>query len=133
MSEQEETKTFATIDKLKKKSPVRKEVTIVVDLDSGETEEVTLVFQAISNKEYDKLVSKYPPNAQQKKEGANYDVDKFAPALISACSLEPDISLEDAKEIWDSETWNRGELMNLFWAAVSVNQQGHELPPTESG
>lgn len=125
-------KKVATLDLLKKKTPVRREVQVVVEDDSGESQEVTLVFQSIGSKQYDSLMAKYPPNKKQQDEGLQYDIDKFAPALIAACCVEPEMTLDDAKEIWESDVWNRGELFSLFLTAVAVNTQGHDLRPTKS-
>lgn len=124
--------TQATLDKLKKKAPVRREVQVAVTDDDGGVEEITLIFQSIGNKAYDDLVSKYPPSPKQVKDGLSYDLDKFAPALVAQSCVDPELTLEDAKEIFESDSWNRGELMMLFYAAIEVNTRGHELPPTNS-
>lgn len=126
------TKKATSLDLLKKKKPVTREVTVVVQEDDGETVEVSLVFQSMGSKAYDDLVAKYPPTEKQKKEGLTYNIEKFAPALVAECCVEPEMSLDDAKEIFESDSWNRGELMMLFFAAVEVNTRGHDLPPTES-
>lgn len=123
---------MGTLDKLKKKTPVRREVEVVVTGDDGETESVTLVFQSIGSAAYDKLVAKYPPSQAQKNQGLQYNIDRFAPALVAECCVDPEMSLEDALEIWESDTWNRGELNLLFMAAIEVNTRGHNLPPTKS-
>lgn len=129
---QAEQRKRATVDMLRKKQPVERAVTLGVNQDDGTVEEVELLFRAISQKEYDRLVEKCPPTAADKKAGANYDIDKFAPLLISSVSADPEMSLEEAKEIWESDNWNRGELMNLFMSAVAVCTQGLDIPFTSS-
>lgn len=120
----------ATLEGLKKKRPKEKAVTVAVSTDDGNTEEVEVLFRAIGSHAYDELVAKYPPNKKQKDQGLTYDMDKFGPALIAACAVEPEMSEEDAKEIWESDAWNRGELMTLFMGAVQVCTQGLDIPFT---
>lgn len=122
----------ATLDMLRKKRHVEKSITLGVSADSGVVEEVELTFRSIGNAAYDRLVGKYPPTKAQKAEGMSYDMDKFAPALIAACLVEPEMSEDEAKEIWESDAWNRGELMTLFMTAVEVNTRGLDIPFSES-
>ncbi len=117
----------ATLAKLKGK----KRTTHVFSIYIG-GEELTLKFQSIGAVAYDKLVSKHPPKAEQRMEGASFNMETFAPALISACSVEPDISPEDALEIWQSDDWSRGDLMVLFSNAVELNNRGIDIPFNES-
>lgn len=119
----------ATLDQLVKgKKPFEKEVTITVTSDSGEESEVTVLFRAIGGNSYDKLVSQYPPNREQKQEGMTFNIDRFAPVLISKCAIEPEIPLDDAKELWNSDAWNRGERMALFLGAVECCTKGLDIP-----
>ena len=123
----------ATLDMLRKKRHVEKTITLGVSTDDGTVEEVELTFRSIGSAAYDRLVSKFPPTREQKAEGLNYNMDKFAPALISACAADPEMSEDEAKEIWESDAWNRGELMTLFMTAVEVNTRGLDIPFSESG
>ena len=122
----------ATIDLLKNKPQASMEFSIFLS-DGEDTTELTMKFQAIGSREYDKLVSKHPPSASQRAEGQSFNMDTFAPALISAVSVEPEISLEDAQEIWNSDTWSRGDLMVLFRNAVELNNRGIDVPFSENG
>lgn len=117
----------ATIEKLKGKAPATQEFSIYIDGD----EELTLKFRAIGAREYDKLVAKHPPKAEQRAEGQSFNIDTFAPALISAVSVEPEITPEDAKEIWNAPEWSRGDLMVLFRNAVELNNRGVDIPFSE--
>lgn len=121
----------ATLDLLTKKRPVEKEVVIAVQGDDG-PEELEMLFRSIGSAEYDNLVGKFPPRADQKKEGLTYDIDRFAPALIARVCVDPPMSEEDAKAIWASDEWNRGEVMNLFMSAIDVCTRGLEPTPTSS-
>jgi hypothetical protein len=118
----------ATLDQLKKKQRVTKTVFVAVTGDDGTPVEVGLTFRGISARAYDKLVSKYPPRPHDKKQGYGYNPDKFGPAIIAATCIDPEMSLEDAQEIWESDDWNRGELMLLLMSAVEVCTVGLQLP-----
>lgn len=121
----------ATLDLLSKKRPVEKEVLVVVQGDDG-PEELEMLFRSIGSAEYDRLVGKFPPRPDQKKEGLTYDIDRFAPALISRVCIDPPMSEDDAVAIWTSSEWNRAEVMNLFMAAIDVCTRGLEPTPTSS-
>jgi hypothetical protein len=127
----EKTKT-ATLDRLIAKRRATTEFSIYVTGDDG-PEELVLKFQAIGAREYDSLVSKHPPKAEARAEGASFNIDTFAPALIAACSLEPELTPSQAREIWESEDWSRGDLMVLFRNAVELNNRGIDIPFSENG
>ena len=122
----------ATLDILKNKKRATQEFSLYLR-DGSDSTEVTMKFQAIGAQAYDKLVEKHPPNAQQRVDGASYNLDTFAPALIAACSVEPELTPADAKEIWESEDWSRGDLMVLFRNAVELNNRGIDIPFSENG
>lgn len=123
----------ATLDLLKGKSRAKETFSIYLSGEDGETVEVTLTFQALGSREYDKLVSKHPPKAEQRVEGASFDIDSFAPALIARCSVDPEMTEKDAKEIWESPEWSRGDLMVLFRRAVELNNRGVDIPFSANG
>jgi hypothetical protein len=130
--EQEEVlRPKATLDQLKKKQRVTKTVHLVVNGDDGEPLEVGLTFRGIPAHEYDKLISKFPPRPQDKKQGYGYNPDEFGPAIIAATCIEPEMSVEDAKDIWKSDDWNRGERMQLLMAAIEVCTAGLNVPFTK--
>jgi len=124
---------LATLDLMKGKSRAKKTFSLYLKDDNGEEQEVSLTFQAIGMKEYDKLVSKHPPKAEDRVEGASFNMDTFAPALIAACSVDPEMEESDAKEIWDSPGWSRGDLMVLFREAVDLNNRGLDIPFNAEG
>ena len=77
----------------------RPRATITVDLDDGETAE--LVFEALGRREYDSLVELHP--RRDDKAGWAFDLDSFAPALISACSVEPKLTVEQAESLFSTK------------------------------
>src|SRR5687767_897063 len=81
----------ATIDALINKKRHETTFSIYLEGEDGEETEVTLTFRAIGMKAYDKLVSKHPPKPDQRVDGASFNMDTFAPALIAACSVVPEL------------------------------------------
>lgn len=118
----------ATLDQLKKKQRVTKTTTVAVNGDDGEPIQVSMKFRGIPAHEYDRLISRFPPRAKDKKQGYNYNPDEFGPALVAATCIDPEMTVDDAKEIWESENWNRGERMMLLMAAIEVCTAGLNVP-----
>ena len=123
----------ATIDQLMNKPRSTTEFALFLPDGDGGSTEVTIKYRSIGMRAYDKLVSKYPPKPEQRAEGSSFDIDTFAPALISACAVEPELTPAEAKNIWDSEDWSRGDLMVLFRNAVELNNRGLDIPFSERG
>src|SRR3982750_4796842 len=97
----------APIDQLVHKPKATTEFSLFMSDGNGGSTEVTLKYQAIGMRAYDNLVAKHPPKPDQRAEGNSFDINTFAPALISACAVEPEISSSEAKAIWDSDDWSR--------------------------
>lgn len=123
----------ASLDQLKKKQRKTKTLDINVVGDDGEAATVRMTFRAISGPEFDQLKSGCKPTQEDKKQGLDYNADAFAPKLIAATCVDPEMTQEDAQEIWVSEDWNRGERMQLFMAAMEVCTAGLDVPFTSSG
>lgn len=101
-----------------------------------ETSQDTLVvftFKSVGRFEYDKLVAAHPPTKEQKADGAEFNADTFPPALLSAACSDPEISLEEATEMFDDPDWNNAELRALFFGALEVNTETGEIPLSRSG
>lgn len=124
---QSEKSKRATMDMLRSKRSATTEFSIFMR-DGDETTEVTLKYKAIGAKAYDELVSKHPPTREQRTNGSSFNIDTFAPALIAACCVEPEMTAEDAKELWQSDDWSRGDLLVLFSQAVELNNRGIDIP-----
>jgi hypothetical protein len=123
----------ATLDQLISKPRSVTEFSLFLSDGNGGTNEVTLKYQAIGMRAYDRLVAKHPPKPEQRAEGASFDIDSFAPSLIAACSVEPEMTPTEAKQIWESEDWSRGDVMVLFRNAVELNNRGLDVPFSVSG
>lgn len=99
---------------------------------------VWCVFRAIGRKGYDDLIRAHPATDCEKDCGecdtcnirkesgdatarAPYHAETFAPALIAASCVEPQMSVEQVATLFDE--WTTAEIMSLFVAALEVNTQ----------
>mgnify|MGYP006280674279 CR=1 FL=1 len=133
MSNTTETRRQATLKDLLNKPARVKDVVLTVPDTDGTMIEYVFSLRAIGSKAYDVLVGMHPPTGEQKRDGATYNPDTFGPALISACSSNPHLTPNEAKELWESDEWSRGEVMEIFMAAVEVNSRGLDVPFTAAG
>lgn len=97
-------------------------------LEAIEENSVLFTFRALARTGLDDIIAEHPPTPKQKKaaeqrgEEANWNSDTFPPALMAACCIEPELTPEDAQEMWDSPDWNQAELLSLFATALEVQQ-----------
>lgn len=105
----------------------------------AEENSVIFTFQDIGRKRYDDLITANLPTKQQKedyKEGGGegvlaYNPETFVPALISACAIEPEISLEEAEEI--CQEWSEGDIESLFFTALAACKERATVPLSKKG
>lgn len=93
----------------------------------------TMVYQAISAPEYDELVAKNQPTAKQREDGAQTNIDTFAPALISAVALEPTLTYEQAELLYKCPDWAGGEISTLYFSAQRICNSGLDVPFNDHG
>lgn len=122
-AKQSEASKKATFEKLKAKKLAEKTFTVHVN---GEPMEIT--YRAISHQQYDDLVAKHPPSVEERADGANYNDKTFPPALVAAVSIDPDLTPAQAREIFNSPDWSRGDLIVLFRHALDVCNTGFDVP-----
>lgn len=127
-AKQREASKRATFAKLSKKGRAEREVKVYLD-----GEELTVLFKALGAQEYDRLLGEHPPTPKQKLEGSTYNIDSFGPALIAKVCVDPDLTEDEAKAIWESEDWSRGEIMTLFANAIEICNQGMDIPFSVGG
>lgn len=119
---------MATFDQLMKKPRRTLDFTVYSVDDKGEEVALQLKYRALPSKSYDDLIAEHPPSAKEKREGAFYNADTFAPALIAAVSVEPDLTFDQANEIYHSPEWAGGEITTLFVNAMRVCNAGLDVP-----
>ena len=125
---QSEQSKRATLDMLRSKRRLEKELTVLLPVGEGKTEEVSFLFQSIGAQEWDRLVAKHPPTSEQRIEGSPFNMHTFAPALLSITCVEPELTEEEWKEIWNSPDWNRGEVVQFYVTAVELCSTGMDVP-----
>lgn len=84
------------------------------------------VFEGLSREDWERLLDDHRPKEHQRsrarREGTseflNWDPDTFPPALIAATLVDPPgITLDKARELWESDRFNRSELEAIFSGA----------------
>jgi hypothetical protein len=129
---QHERNKRATFELLRKKPRAETEVVLELPGVNGDKQTISMQFRAIGAQAYDKLISNHPPTTEQKAEGAIYNTQTFGPALLSKVCIDPMLDYEQWREIWKSDDWNRGEIMQLFVAAAELCNRGLEIPKSDS-
>lgn len=127
---QREDSKRATFEKMASKRRAEREVSVV--LNEGE-DAVSFLFRAIGITEYDRLVTDHPPTKDQLAQGSAYNINKFGPALLHMVVVEPSLSVEQWREIWNSPDWSGGEISGLFSTAMELCSRGLNLAPTAAG
>jgi hypothetical protein len=126
-NEQRAASRRATFEAMANKRRAEREVSVV--LNEGE-EPVSFLFRALGIRDYDRLVTEYPPTKDQMAQGAAFDINKFGPALLSQSVIEPPLSIEQWRSIWNGQNWSGGEISGLYSVAMELSSKGLNLAPT---
>lgn len=101
-------------------------------------ESVTFTFQDIGRKAFDELVMAHPATKDQKERVAElgggileYNIDTFPPALLAATAIDPEMTVEDAQQIFD--VWGSGDAEILFTQALLVCKERTSVPLSRNG
>lgn len=116
-----------TLDRLMSKKLRTKEVEVNI---GGDT--LTWTFRAIPAHKLDELQAKHTPTKEQRARGMGFNPNTFAPELVALCSVDPELSKEEARDIWNSDEWSTGELNFLFDTCTNLCTEGFNVPFTES-
>lgn len=81
---------------------------------------ITLRFTALERKQLELLQKQHPASEDDEARGEDYAMDTFAPALISAASLDG-MPVEAARKYLD--TWAPGDARDLWQAAWTIQHQ----------
>lgn len=120
----------ATFEMFKAKKPAHREFPVVLDEDE---DPVRMVLEGIGRVEYDELVGQHPATVQQKAGGDTFDVDSFAPQLLSRVVKEPHFTVTQWEELLGAKNWGRGEIMSIFWACDQLCNRSLDLAPFAKG
>lgn len=94
-----------------------------------ESETIWFRFRGLPRREYLTLLTTFPPregNLMDRRTG--FDSDEFPPHLLAACAVDPELSVEQARTIW--EEWSDAMTTELVNAAVAVNREVVDVPFT---
>lgn len=127
------TEAPSKLSQMLNKAPTTKTLPLFFEDSEGNQQEIEIKFVSIGAKAYDKLVAKHPPSAEERLEGQSFHVESFAPALLAACCVDPEMTEAEAKQLWNSESWSRGDRLSMYRAAVEVNNTGMDIPFSERG
>lgn len=95
-----------------------------------DADSVHLLFRSIGRKSYEALIRMHPSTDKQKEELAaktppeddpGYDLEEFPIALIAASCVEPELTPDQVRELYDE--WNASEMEELWITALEVNTQ----------
>lgn len=131
-NDQREKAKRATQSLLKGKRRAAQEFTVQLETEGG-VEEVSFLFRALGGSQWDDLITANPPTKEQRVDGASYNPNTFAPALLALVCQEPRLDEQEWTEIWNGGEWSKGELSELFWGAVGLCNKGLDVNPTERG
>lgn len=76
-----------------------------------------IIFRQLPRPVYEALVKAHPPTEEQAAEGADWNSETFAPALVSASAVDP-MTVEDATELLG--IWGSSDANDLYNAAFAV-------------
>ncbi len=85
-------------------------------------------FKSIGRFNYDEIVAQHQPTKEQKAKGGDFNEDTFPPIIVAASCVDPEITLEQAEQMFSSPDWNGTELNNLFMGAVNANIKTGDIP-----
>lgn len=91
---------------------------------------VEFVFKAVPRDVFEQLLNDSPPTKEQVKRAEeagedepDWNPDTFMPALVAASMISPEITEEEAFDMFSDPNWNLAELTTLFMAALSASNQ----------
>lgn len=86
------------------------------------------VFRSIGARAWSDLLAKHPPSREHKKvaPGIDYDPDSFPAAAVAASAYEPELSLQQARQL--EEVLTVSEWAALWGAALNANIGGDDNP-----
>jgi hypothetical protein len=114
---------------------IQKEIDELLDKLEQSEAKVEFKFRDPGRQKFDALVDACPPTEEDKKlakeqnTGApSWHPQTFVPGLISLCAVDPELSIEEATEIYND--WGRGDVEALFNSALQVCLEQASIPFT---
>jgi hypothetical protein len=112
---------------------IQKEIDALAD--KVEEAKVEFTFKDPGRQKFDELVEACPPTDDDKKRAKDsgdvppsWSPEKFVPGVLALASFDPDLTLDDAVEIYDK--WGRGDVEALFNTALQTCLEQASVPFT---
>lgn len=102
--------------------------TATVTLSLGDGGDVDVSLKALPRKQYRLLLEEHPHEDPKK---GDWNPDTFPPALIAACAVDPEFTVEQAQQLWDE--WETSDSTKLFLACFNLNERPELLSFTLPG
>lgn len=83
--------------------------------------------RALSRKQFSDLTAKHSPRPEDKEAGFEYNQEEFPIALVSACCLDPQMSVADVEDLVD-EVLTSGQWDELYSAVFFLNRRSYDVP-----
>jgi hypothetical protein len=104
-------------------------------LEQIEEKKAVFSFRDPGRRKFDALVDACPPTDKDKEDAKvtgqgqpSWNPEVFVPGLLALTALDPPLTLEEAKEIYD--TWGRGDVEALFNTALQACLEQASIPFT---
>ncbi len=94
--------------------------------DSAKDVTATFVFEDLGRKRFEDLWKTCPPTDEQREEGYEWDPDAFGPLIIATACIQPELTLEEATDMYDN--WSTAEAEILLMTAINVNMGMSVIP-----
>jgi len=131
------------VDRRENRDPVapllRRELDALYD--KARESEVKFTFRSMGRAKFEELMAAHPATADQRKQlkeqmaemGRPFDPpkwnpDTFPPAIVALSSLDPELTLADAQELWSDPNWSPAELLKIYECALSCYWEVEEIP-----
>lgn len=118
------------------KKPIEQTINVLLDPDGNETADFT--FRAVGRKAWRKLLEDYEPSDDQQAEAQKkqaealvperrrealwYDPDRFPPVALAVACADPEMTVEQATRLWESDRFSEGELIRMFSTVLQIHQ-----------
>lgn len=126
------------LDRKENRAPVAPSIQKEIDalMDRVDASKVVFTFKDPGRKKFEELVEACPPTAEQKAQAKadgqpqpSWNVFEFVPGLLALTSEDPELSLEEANDIYDN--WGRGDVEALFDTALQACMEQASVPFTK--
>lgn len=89
-----------------------------------------LTFRNLSPHEFEALVGAHEASAEAAAEGEVWDREGLTPALLAACTVDSDLSVEDWAAELASDRWSAADKLAVYRAVLDANikQRSASLP-----